>query len=119
MELALALPLLVFAVLGGADLARAYAVQLAVQNAARAGAEADVLGQAVTDLEVDGRAREELSRTPGLAPAAAAVAVTRSSSGGVARVTVRVRYTYRTTVPWPVIPNTATFDRAVTMRRFP
>ena len=39
-ELALCLPLLVFGVVGGADLARAYALQIAVENGSRAGAEA-------------------------------------------------------------------------------
>lgn len=118
-EFALALPLVVFTLLGGADLARAYAVQLAVQNAARAGAEADVLGQTASDAEVKDRAREELARTPGVQPAAATISVTRVTSGTVTHVTVHVQYIYRTTVPWPAIPNTAAFDRAVTMRRFP
>ena len=37
-ELALALPILVFLLIGGADLARAFAIQIAVQNGARAAA---------------------------------------------------------------------------------
>ena len=42
-ELALALPILVFLLIGGSDLARAFAVQIAVQNGARAGAEASAI----------------------------------------------------------------------------
>ena len=38
-ELALTLPLLVFSVLGGADMARAFALQIAIENSSRAGAE--------------------------------------------------------------------------------
>lgn len=30
--------------------------------------------------------------------------------------TVQVRYTFRTVTPWPLIPNTFTFDRSTTMR---
>jgi hypothetical protein len=33
-------------------------------------------------------------------------------------VTVRVRYAFRTIIPWPLIPNTANFDRSTTMRLF-
>ncbi len=65
-EVALALPLLAFTLLGGADMARGYAVQLAVQNGARAAAEAMALDSAPTGLESSARARDEMSRTPGM-----------------------------------------------------
>ena len=31
---------------------------------------------------------------------------------------VRVQYTFRTVTPWPLIPNTANFDRTTVMRMF-
>jgi len=33
-------------------------------------------------------------------------------------VTVSIQYTFHTLVPWPLIPNTANFDRSTTMRTF-
>lgn len=64
-ELALTLPILVFTLIGGADLARAYAIQLAVQNGARAGAEAAAVNQAPTATSIVLRTRDEMARTPG------------------------------------------------------
>ena len=129
-EIALLLPMLVFLILAGGDLARAYALQLAVQNGARAGAEAAAIDFSPTILEAQGRTIDELSRTPGLDPAAATVTVTFKLTDGVTDcvtgvdptpanpcwATVRVRYTFHTVTPWPLIPNTAYFDRTTTMR---
>lgn len=116
-EFALVLPLLVFGLLGGADMARAFAAQLSVQNAARAGAEAAALGLARTDAAVALYARGELARTPGLDPSTADVSVTRGTgSSGERLVTVAVRYPFRTLVPWPLVPNSVDVDRATTMR---
>lgn len=129
-ELALSLPLLAFVLLGGADLARAYAVQLAVQNGARAGAEAAAIDYSPTDAEASARAVDEMARTPGLNTASAIVTVTLKQADGVTAclnpptvefacfATVRVRYTFRTITPWPLIPNEFTFDRSTTMRMF-
>src|SRR5690348_9778619 len=50
-ELALTMPLLVFALIGGADLARAFALQIAVENGSRAGAEAYAIDSTPTNLE--------------------------------------------------------------------
>jgi hypothetical protein len=65
-ELALAAPILVMALLGGIDLMRVAAAQQAVQNAARAGA--DVIGQdsAAAQSRVLSAISGELSGTPGL-----------------------------------------------------
>jgi Flp pilus assembly protein TadG len=115
-ELSLLLPVLVFGLLGGADLARAYASQLAVQNAARAGAEAAAIGVA-SDTQVVTYARAELI-VPGLNPTDAAVAVAHTTTSGVERVSVTVTYTWRTIVPWPIVPNRATFVRTVHMREW-
>ena len=116
-ELALLLPLFVFGLIGAADLARALGAQLALQNAARAGAEAGVLGAAPTDDTVAAYARGELGRVPGLNPNAASVSVSRwTDADGARLVTVGVRYTFTTIVPWPLVPSAVPLDRATTMR---
>jgi Flp pilus assembly protein TadG len=117
-EFAIILPILVFGLLGAADFTRAFAAQLAVQNAARAGAEADALGAASTDSQVVGYVRAELARVPGMDPGDATINIARMTSDGKKFVGVSVRYTFQTTVPWPFIPNIATFDRTTTMRDF-
>jgi Flp pilus assembly protein TadG len=133
-ELALLLPILVFGLIGGADLARAYALQLAVQNGARAGAEAYAIDFTPTAQEAIDRAKDEMGRTPGFkkdvfGKVAANVDVVVAHSDGsdctttptVANpcfVTVSVQYTFNTLVPWPLVPNTANFDRSTTMRTF-
>ncbi len=65
-ELALAAPILVMALIGGMDLMRVAAAQQAVQNAARAGA--DVIGQntAIDQATVLAVVKGELTGTPGL-----------------------------------------------------
>lgn len=127
-ELALSLPLLVFALIGGADLARAYALQLAVQNGARAGAEAAAIDFTPTQGEIVARARDEMARTPGMDASEAAITVTLKRGDGATDcidpptpatpcfVTVRVQYVFRTITPWPLVPNVATFDRMTLMR---
>lgn len=129
-EVALLLPLLVFILLGGADLARAFALQLAVQNGARAGAEAAAIDFSPTSTEARARALDEMSRTPALNTAAATVTVSFKLADGATDCTpgadptvavpcyavVRVQYTFRTVTPWPLIPNTANFDRTTVMR---
>lgn len=128
-EVALLLPLLVFMLIGGADLARAFALQLAVQNGARAGAEAAAIDFAPSTGGAKARALNEMSRTPGLDPAAATIDVTFTRADGTACTieptpadpcwaTVRVQYDFRTVTPWPLIPNTAHFDRTTQMRVF-
>jgi Flp pilus assembly protein TadG len=116
-ELALMLPLLVFGLIGGADLARAYSAQIAIQNAARAGAEAAVLGVAPTDAAITAYVRDELTGVPGLVSSAATVTVTNSTAGAVTYVSVRVTYVWSTLVAWPLVPNQVTFDRSTTMRK--
>src|SRR5437899_11189633 len=66
-ELALLLPILVFGLIGAADLARAFALQLAIQNGARAGAEAYAINFTPTRALAIQRAMDEMSRTPGMA----------------------------------------------------
>lgn len=109
-----------FTILGGADLARAFAAQLGVQNAARAGAEASVTRAAATDPQIVAYATDELGRIAGLDTAAATISVTHTTGpGGESLVNVRVQYTYRTLVPWPFVPNTLSLDRTATFRDYP
>jgi Flp pilus assembly protein TadG len=119
-ETALSLSLLVFTILGGADMARAFATQMGVQNAARAGAEAAVTRAATTDAQIVAYALDEIGRIAGVDPTAATVTVTHTTAaGGVSLVNVRVRYTYRTLAPWPFVPNTLSLDRTATFRNYP
>jgi Flp pilus assembly protein TadG len=119
-ETALSLSLLVFTILGGADMARAFAAQMGVQNAARAGAEAAVTRAAATDPQIIAYANDELGRIAGVNSAAATITVTRTTgSGGESLVHVRVQYTYRTLAPWPFVPNTLSLDRTATFRNYP
>lgn len=98
-------------------MARAFSAQLATQNAARAGAEAAVLQVATTDADIATYARSELAGVPGLDPGAASVTVTHTTVSGTSHVAVRVRYTWRTLVAWPIVPNQVTFDRSTKMRK--
>ena len=119
-ETALSLSLLVFTILGGADMARAFAAQLGVQNAARAGAEAAVTRVATTDAQIVSYADDELGRIAGVDAATATISVTHTTGvGGESLVNVRVQYTYRTLVPWPFVPNMLSLDRTATFRNYP
>lgn len=133
-ETALSLPLLAFLLLGGADMARAYAIQLAVQNGARAGAEAAAIDYSPTVAKAQARACDEMARTPGLdtssCPTNPAVTVTFKQDDGTSAcpnppvvttacyATVEIVYTFKLITPWPLIPNRFTFDRTTSMRMF-
>src|SRR5258706_4461726 len=131
-ELALLLPILVFGLIGAADLARAFALQLAIQNGARAGAEAYAITFSPTPALAQARAKDEMARTPGMDTNSldlqTFVTVTQTDGNTpclrpptVATPcfgTVEVQYIFHTIVPWPFIPNTANFDRSTTMRTF-
>src|SRR5947207_7819983 len=77
-ELALCLPLLVFGVVGGADLARAYALQIAVENGSRAGAEAYAISSSDvrTIAQAQQAAVDQINRTPSAAATELMVQVT-------------------------------------------
>ncbi len=138
MELALALPIMAFSLIGGADLARGYAVLLAVQNGARAGAESTALDVTPTSAEAAARVQDELGRTPGLTPANATVTVSYTLADGATVCTgaastavagtssiatpcyanVRVQYPFSTLIPWPLLPRDYAFDRTTRVRRY-
>lgn len=129
-ELALALPLLVFGLLGGADLARAFALQIAVENGSRAGAEAYAINSTPTNALAQAAAVAEINRTPTANVTTANVTVTKAQSDGVTGcvspptvatpcfVSVRVQYGWSTLVAWPLVPNSGTFDRTTAIRTF-
>lgn len=133
-EIALSLPLMAFLLLGGADMARAYAIQLAVQNGARAGAEAAAIDYSPTVAKAQARACDEMARTPGLDTTACAtnpvVNVTFLQNDGVSAcpnppvaatacyATVEIVYSFKLVTPWPLLPNSFTFDRTTSMRMF-
>jgi hypothetical protein len=108
-----------------------------VQNGARAGAEAYAIDQAKLPNQARSRAIDEMSRTPGMncqpSPGTCAATIafkTHTGDGSTdctvspptiddpCFVTIRVTYQFRTIIPWPLIPNTANFDRSTTMRLF-
>lgn len=127
-ETALMLPILVFLILAGGDMARGYAIQIAIQNGARAGAEAAAIDYTPTAAETEARTRDEMSRTPGMNSNGPTVTVTFAQVDGITTclnpptlatpcfATVRVQYTWRTITAWPLIPNTFTFDRQTRVR---
>ena len=138
MEVALALPLMAFTLLGGADMARAFAIQLAVQNGARAAAEATALDATPTSAEATSHAQQEMDRTPGMSAVGATITVTFTQANGTSACTnagstavagtssistpcyarVRVQYSFSTLVAWPGLPRTFTFDRVTMYRRY-
>lgn len=129
-ELALTLPIMVFALLGGADMARAFALQIAVENGSRAGAESYAINSTPTNAEAQVVTIAEINRTPTANATSANVTVTKAQGDGVTAcvspptittpcfVSVRVVYPWRTITAWPFVPNSGTFDRTTTVRTF-
>ncbi|HYV23292.1 MAG TPA: TadE family protein [Candidatus Bathyarchaeia archaeon] len=132
-ELALLLPILVFGLIGAADLARAFAIQLAIENGARAGAEAYAINFAPTSIMAASRTRDEIARTPGIdinnpllvvdtpdkpVHTDGTQCITTPTVADPCFYTVTVSYQFHTLVPWPFIPNTANFERSTTIRTF-
>jgi len=129
-ELALTLPLMVFGLLGGADMARAFALQIAVENGSRAGAESYAIDSTPTAGEAQATTTAEINRTPTANATNANVTVTKAQSDGITAcvspptvatpcfVSVRVIYPWTTITAWPFVPNGGTFDRTTTIRTF-
>lgn len=129
-ELALTLPIMVFALLGGADMARAFALQIAVENGSRAGAESFAIDSTPTNAEAQAVTIAEINRTPTANAANTNVTVTKAQADGVTAcvspptvatpcfVSVRVIYPWTTITAWPLVPNSGTFDRTTTIRTF-
>jgi len=130
-ELALILPVMVFGLIGGADMARAYAVQIAVQNGARAAAEAYAIDQTLTANQTKDAAVAEMNRTPSITAQRSDVTVSEANSDGTSPcvshppaqalpcyVTITVTYSFHTIVAWPLVPNTANFNRSTIFQVF-
>jgi hypothetical protein len=129
-ELALTLPIMAYALIGGADMARGYAFQIASENGARAGAEAYAVDATPTVAEAQQHAVDEMNRTPGMTADVSMATVTVKQLDGVTDcvspptvitpcfVSVRVQYTFRTITAWPLIRNTYNFDRTTMIRVF-
>src|SRR2546430_493488 len=131
-ELALLLPVLVFSLIGGADPAPAFPLPPAVPNRAPAGAEPYAINFPPPRALAIQRAIDEMSRTPGMditTPSLNVDAWALQADGATpclqpptvatpCFVTVSIQYQFKTLVPWPLIPNTANFDRSTTMRTF-
>lgn len=137
-EIALCLPLVVLMLVAGVDLARAYAIQLSVGNAAHTGAESAVLDMSPTLAETSGHVSDELGEVPGMRAADATVTQSFTLSDGSSvcvgaadttapgtstvadpcYANVRVRYTFSTLVAWPGVAPQHTIDRTVKVRRY-
>ena len=87
-ELALALPMMTFTLIGGADMARAFAAQLAVQNGARAAAESIALAYTPTGSTAATRVQDEMGRTPGVNVSGACTYASNTYTCGGATVTI-------------------------------
>ncbi len=129
-ELALVLPVMVFGLLGGADLARAYAIQVAVQNGARAAAESYAIDSTPTTAEAQAAGVAEMNRTPSGTGTSAKVVVTEAQTDGITAcihppttantcfATVHVTSTSRPVAAPTFVPNTANFDRTTIFQMF-
>ncbi len=129
-EFSLLMPITIMLILAGGDMSRGYAIQIAIQNGARAGAEAAAIDYTPTIAATEARARDEMSRTPGMDGQVPAIDVRFHNGDNVhgscvanpptptnpCFATVRVMMPWRTITAWPLIPNTFNFDRATTMR---
>lgn len=136
-EIALSLPMLCFLLIGGTDIARGFAIQIAVQNGARAAAEASAIDYTPTNAEAVSWAVQEMNRTPGMnanlcSPSTATCSITvlrKQADGATACIQtpdiatpcffhVRIQYRWTTIIPWPMIPNTFLLDRTTIVRAF-
>jgi Flp pilus assembly protein TadG len=127
-EFALLLPLLCFSLIGGIDVARIYAMQLAVQNGARAGAESAVLGYNLNSAQITAHVAQEMGRTPGMTVGANVCPPVNAGetcieptliSGTPSYQKVRVRYIFSTIISWPLMQTKFTLDRTTQFRVFP
>jgi Flp pilus assembly protein TadG len=130
-ELAIVLPVLTLMALGAVDFGRFAYHYIAVQNAARAGAEYAITtpytpsAKVAWEGQIRATARAELEGQTGMSSAHITDHVTVTvpagypvvESSGLRRVRVEVSYDgFETLVSWPGIPNNPTLGAAVEMR---
>jgi Flp pilus assembly protein TadG len=129
-ELAVSLPLLLFTLVGGADLARVFTVDLGVAGAARAAASTVANEVSPTTARADALVRQDIGGMPGVDATQLNVTLTQHNGDGTtvcsgpASVgtpcfdTVRVTYTFRPIIAWPGVPSAIAIDRSRTFRRY-
>jgi Flp pilus assembly protein TadG len=124
-ELMMALPLLILLCVTSVDFARfAYAL-LALNNAARVGAEVGATrsysesNAEAWRQQIENAALEEFSDVGGLDPSKLHVAIEVTSDDyDLHRVTVSTTYSFRTVFQWPTIPRPLDMNAMIVFRRF-
>lgn len=122
-ELAFLLPTLILLVLICIDFGRFAYTQVAVNNAARAGASYAIMnpyvssGQTTWQGQIQQTARDEMTNQTGYDPNALTTAtVVTVEQSGIRRVRVTASYaSFRTIVRWPGIPSSLTLRGTVEM----
>lgn len=124
-ELALALPVLIAFCIGTVDLGRAWYLAIAVNSAARLGAERGATGNftPVTQQKMIDNAKvaatSELSLLPDYVASDATVQVNIATESTTShRITVTCSYPFKCIFPWPGVPDPIVVQSSVTMRRF-
>jgi Flp pilus assembly protein TadG len=124
-ELAIILPVLTLLALGCVDLGRFVYHQIAVTNAARAGAEYAIMNPytpanlASWRAAIQQRARDELTGQTGCEPTwlTTNTIPTIEEPSGLRRVQVEATYSsFQTLVSWPGLPSSVTLRSTVVMR---
>jgi Flp pilus assembly protein TadG len=125
MELALVLPILILLALGCVDYGRYAYYSVAVQNAARAGAEYAAMnpystgGQSAWTNGVIQAAQDEMTNQTGYDPAALSVtpSVKIEKPSGLPVITVSTTYTgFTSAIGWPGIPQSPVLSASVVIR---
>jgi Flp pilus assembly protein TadG len=125
-EFCIILPLLVLLVLACVDFGRFAYSFIAVNNAARAGAEYGVMNPYIASdgssssawlAAVEQAARDEMAGQTGYSSTDLSTVISSApEAGGFRYVRVEARYPFRPLVRWPGVPGTFTMKRAVRMR---
>lgn len=128
-ELAISLPLLLFALVAGVDLARVFTIDLGVAGAARAAASTVANEDAPGTARATDLVRQDIGGMPGIDPSGLTVTFVEHNGDGATACgavsvstpcfdTVRVRYVFRPILNWPGVPGAIPIDRSRTFRRF-
>jgi len=122
-EFVVILPLLLTLVLGCVDFGRFAYSQIAVTNAARAGAAYAMMNaylaadETAWIAQVQQAARDEMSQQTGYVAANLLVQTSSfTDANGLRRVQITAGYPFQMIVPWPGIPNSLILQAIVQMR---
>lgn len=123
LEFAIVLPLLITILLGATDFGRFSHSRIAVVNAARCGAAYasinpyDSTNPAAWNAGVKNAVTDELSESPAFKPADLVVTTAViADSGGLTRLSVKVKYPFQMLINWPLLPSTLELQDTVVMR---